>query len=195
MPARPRSADDPPKRTPTFGCEVHTWCSNSDDPKADDGEMYARVGVDVAGGVEPGATGVVWTSWKRMTKDWLGLSIAFEVVGPEATVFVEGWNKYRLAHNDLYVDAASLTVPMDPDPEPGPDPEPVPETEQVLMVVHPEEGVKEIPLYGQVRVAQAAENGMVMVTDERRGYLVAPERVYLAVFDPEVAEGMLEGDG
>jgi hypothetical protein len=29
---------------------------------------------------------------------------------PQATVFIRAWNKWRLSHNDVYLDAATLEV-------------------------------------------------------------------------------------
>lgn len=43
----------------------HVWCSQSDNPQADDGELYVRVGIDSHGRTDPRADDVVWSNWVR----------------------------------------------------------------------------------------------------------------------------------
>lgn len=102
----------------TFKANVQTWCSESDDPRADDGEMYFRVGLDLDGQTDPFTLGVVWSDWVRGTKDYQELSVSAITLTTNVTVFVYAWNKWKLSHNDAYVDKASLVVEQEEPPEP-----------------------------------------------------------------------------
>ena len=59
----------------TFSASVQVWCSQNDDPRADDGELYMRVGIDPMGGVDPWAGSVQWSGWKRGTKEHERISV------------------------------------------------------------------------------------------------------------------------
>jgi len=108
-----------------FSVSAQAWCSNSDDPAVSDGEMYLSLGIDPRGKEEPFELGVVWQPWA-----WVGptherfYSLPVRARDDHITVYVRSWNKWRLKHNDVYVDAASLTeidvCPDQPDPGPGP---------------------------------------------------------------------------
>ena len=102
----------------TFSASVQAWCSEHDDPLADDGEMYLRVGIDPTGGEDAWADSVVWSEWKRGTNEHRELVVAATARSDTVTVFVRAWNKWKLSHNDVYVDAAKQTVAgMDAPPE------------------------------------------------------------------------------
>jgi hypothetical protein len=94
----------------TFSASIQVWCSQKDNPRADDGELYMRVGIDPAGGIDPWADSVQWSAWERGTREHERISITATAAGGAATVFVRGWNKWKLSHNDAYVDDAQLIV-------------------------------------------------------------------------------------
>ncbi len=93
-----------------FDCMAQAWCSNSDDPTVSDGEMYVSLGISPSGGDNPWAQGVIWTEW-----DWIGpdyVTVESRTVTAQAdhiTVFVRAWNKWKLSHNDVYIDDCHLT--------------------------------------------------------------------------------------
>ena len=45
-----------------------------------------------------------------MTAEYQALEMQATADAPHATVFVRAWNKWRLSHNDVYVDAVTLEV-------------------------------------------------------------------------------------
>lgn len=94
----------------TFRAQVHGWCSQSDDPHKADGELYVRLGMDLQGGMDAFAPTVLWTNWERVTAEYQPLEMQAVADAPYCTVFVRAWNKWRLSHNDLYLDAATLEV-------------------------------------------------------------------------------------
>jgi len=98
----------------------HVWCSQSDNPQADDGELYVRVGIDSHGRTDPRADDVVWSNWVRGTNDWTAISLSTIAEADEVTLYVQGWNKWSLSHNDVYVDDIEFEVEGE---EPGPSPD------------------------------------------------------------------------
>jgi len=101
----------------TFRAWLHCWCSDSNDPTADDGEMYGSVGLDPQGGWNPWDVRVKWKPWTRLTAEWQKLAVTTVPTGPVTTAFVRTWNKYKLAHNDAYLDEASIVLtPIEPPP-------------------------------------------------------------------------------
>jgi hypothetical protein len=117
-----------PGSTLTFSASVQVWCSDSDDPRADDGELYMRVGIDPTGGTHAFAPSVQWSQWTRGTNVHQRISVTATAERDVATVFVRGWNKWELSHNDAYVDAARLVVVPPKPEEPPTDPEEPPAT-------------------------------------------------------------------
>jgi len=94
-----------PGRRYRFTVDAQTWCSSSDTPTADDGEMYVSLGLDPLGRTDAKALGVVWSPWQRATNQHVAYqSQVVEATGPAMTVYVRAWNKWRLKHNDIYVD-------------------------------------------------------------------------------------------
>ena len=107
----------------TFTAHVQAWCSNSDDPRVSDGEMYFKVGIDPWGGTDGFADTVRWDGdWYLVRGDYVERSIAVVAQEAQVTVFVRAWNKWALKHNDAYLDACSLTIaggePAPPVPPP-----------------------------------------------------------------------------
>ena len=94
----------------TLSGRVHCRGSQSDDPHKADGELYARLGMDLRGGMDPWASTVHWTNWQRLTAEYQPLELQAIADAPHATVFVRAWNKWRLSHNDVYLDAVTLEV-------------------------------------------------------------------------------------
>jgi hypothetical protein len=89
---------------------MHYWCSESDDPLAADGELYARLGLDLQGGMDPWAATVQWTRWARLTEEYQALELQAIADAPHATVFIRAQTRWRLSHNDVYRDAVTLEV-------------------------------------------------------------------------------------
>jgi len=104
-----------------FWVAAHAWCSNGDDPHVSDGEMYLSLGLDLGGGTNPFEQGVVWTPWRLLGADYARCgTLAVTALTEQMTVYVRAWNKWRLKHNDVYVDEAELNdVSAGPPPEPG----------------------------------------------------------------------------
>ena len=109
--------------TVLFRALVETWCSDSDDPYTADGEMYARLIIDPAGGYDPEALGVVRGDWHRARAQYDEIDVLAVAEANSVTVFVQFWNKWRMKHNDAYVGKAQLIVTGDPpvDPPEPPD--------------------------------------------------------------------------
>ena len=93
-----------------FSGWVQTWCSQSDDPHADDGELYFQLGLDLDGGINPWAPEVLWSGWERGTRAYQELEISAIATGPWVTCFVRAANKWRVSHNDAYIDLLRLEV-------------------------------------------------------------------------------------
>jgi len=92
-----------------FEVWVQAWCSNSDEPRVSDQEMYASLGIDPDGQTDARRKGVVWSTWKPIGTEYR------RIVTPPVrarenyiTVYIETWNKYRIKHADAYVDDATL---------------------------------------------------------------------------------------
>lgn len=96
--------------TITFRASGQVWCSESDDPRADDAELYFRLGIDREGGTDAYAGHVVWTDFIRGTAEYQEAEISAIAQATAITVFVRSWNKWPVKHNDMYVDKASLIV-------------------------------------------------------------------------------------
>lgn len=107
-------------RRVTARVPFHVWCSQSDDPAAADGELYLRVGIDPHGGVDPESDEVEWGNWVRGMRDWMEVALSTIAVENRVTVFIHGWNKWAVSHNDVYVDDVECEVEgVEPEP-PGP---------------------------------------------------------------------------
>jgi hypothetical protein len=104
-----------------FDAMAQAWCSNSDDPTVSDGEMYIRLGVDPFGRTDAFGPSVAWSDW-----DWVGAdykrytSPTIIADSGNVTVFVRAWNKWKLSHNDIYIDDTHL-VKVGAEPPPGGD--------------------------------------------------------------------------
>jgi hypothetical protein len=93
--------------------ECYEWenCAGgrvSDEPYG----IQLRVGIDQAGGVDPYAASVQWGAWFTATDRWTrGEALAW-ASAPTITVLIESRALFDWArlNNDVYVDAASLTV-------------------------------------------------------------------------------------
>jgi len=114
-------------RRVTARVPFHVWCSQSDDPKRDDGELYMRIGLGRSGGTDPAGADVEWSNWVRGTNDWTLISLSLITEQDDVTLFVQAWNKWALKHNDIFVDAIEFEVE-------GDEPAPPPPIEGVLRV-------------------------------------------------------------
>jgi len=114
-------------RRVTTRVPFHVWCSQSDDPKRDDGELYMRIGLDRNGGTDPESADVEWSNWVRGTNSWTIISLSLVTEQDDVTLFVHAWNKWALKHCDIFVDAIEFEVE-------GDEPAPPPPVEGVLRV-------------------------------------------------------------
>lgn len=168
----------------SFSVYAHAWCSNRDDPRAADGEMYLALGVDLTGGTDARAIHVRWTEWRRLTQDYRELTIADRTTGPELTVFVRAWNKWRLSHNDVYIDDASFTV------EGGQEPDPDPEPGACRVVFMDGNGEWDrIEFSDQAEYSVSAQGTLVEFRDGGRLFLVPVDRLVLASLSTEPNPG------
>jgi hypothetical protein len=101
-------------------------------------QIYGRVGIDLEGDTGPFGN-VIWGNWGWLQHGFEPLIVKamHEQAGP-ITVFLHCWNKYARKHNDVIVDAATLTVETGPEP---PEPPPPGGSGQYAMT-----GVIEIPI-------------------------------------------------
>jgi hypothetical protein len=105
-----RVTNIPAGATATFKANGQVWCSDSDDPRVSDGELYFRLGIDPTGGIDYRSGNVVWTDLVFGTKDYQEIQVSAIAQATSITVFVRSWNKWALKHNDMYVDKASLII-------------------------------------------------------------------------------------
>lgn len=89
--------------------DAQAWCSNGGDPRKSEGEMYLSLGIDLYGRMDPWERGVIWSPW------WPVGALYQTFTGPVThilstpiTLFVMGWNKWKMTHNDVIVDNATL---------------------------------------------------------------------------------------
>jgi len=108
-----------------FTISAHAWCDGGDDPDVSRGEMYLSLGIDPYGRAEPKAQGVVWTPWVPLDGVWMrARTLPVFIPGTAAiTLYVRAWNKWRLKHNDVYLDNAHCFL-LEPVGEPQPTPPP-----------------------------------------------------------------------
>jgi hypothetical protein len=109
-----------------FKIYIQAWYSRADDPRKSEGEMYAKLGVDLNGGEDGFSAAVNYSPvWEWVSADFVPLVYRFVATGPKATLFLMTWPKWKLRHNDVIVDKASLVrVGGEPGPEPSPEPSP-----------------------------------------------------------------------
>jgi len=107
-----------------FRANVQAWCSNGDDPRKSEREMYVSLGIGVHS--DPFELGAIWTPWQYIGAEYVMLtSPAVQAWSRQTFVAVRAWNKWKSKHADLYVDYAELTyVDIGGTPEPEPEPEP-----------------------------------------------------------------------
>jgi len=92
-----------------FSVSVQAWSSNGDDPRVSDGEMYTGLGIDPWGRTDAFELGVLWTSWIPLTAEHVRhQSVAVTAINPWITLFIRTWPKWKLKHNDVYVDWVRL---------------------------------------------------------------------------------------
>jgi len=109
-----------------FTVEGQAWCSDSDNPHTADGELYVSLGLDPYGREDAQAQGIVWSPWQRVTANYeTYASQKVEAQGGAMPVYIRAWNKWRLKHNDIYVDDLKwFEDGTDPEPPDPPDPPP-----------------------------------------------------------------------
>lgn len=108
-----------------FSLFGHGWSTNTNDPNLHDGEMYITLGIDPWGRVDPWERGVIWTNWMWLGPQYVEFrSVPTTANSTKITLFVEVWNKWRLQHNDAYLDSVTLheldqDIIIDPPPVEG----------------------------------------------------------------------------
>lgn len=125
----------------TFSANCQAWCTNGNDPRASERELYFCLGVDLSGGDNP-FENTVWTDWLYGTSEYQPLELCAFATGSKATLYIRAWNKWRSRHADAYVDRAKLLIES---PEPPPDPDPVPPagwTEEQIRTFARQEAIK-----------------------------------------------------
>ena len=174
--------------TVRFVAPVHAWCSGKDDPKVSDGEMYVKVGIDLDGGEDPWSDAVIWhdANWQYVGREWQEIGIAGIARGTAVTVFIRAWNKWKLKHNDFYVDACTMVVEGgEPIPDPDPDPVPLPEGSYVAVDDLTFDGPMHIvPLEAGSSFGAAAEGVYRFVGPSQRVVLVDAKHLSHAVIEP-----------
>jgi hypothetical protein len=128
-----------------FSVSAQAWCDEGNDPRVSQGEMYVALGIDPYGRTEPFGMGVLWSRWAWVSADHERVeSPIVQAQGGLVTVYVRAWNKWRLRHNDVYVDAARLDL-VELGGEPGPEPEPGEgvDYERIRGIVREEVGQRE----------------------------------------------------
>jgi len=92
-----------------FSASLQAWCDKGNDPRVSQGEMYVSLGIDPYGVLEPFRVGVMWSPWQWVSAEHRRLESPVVLARhTRITVLVRAWNKWRLRHNDVYVDAARL---------------------------------------------------------------------------------------
>jgi len=92
-----------------FSVSAQAWCDKDNDPALSRGEMYLSLGIDPEGESSPFRVGVQWSPWKWVGPDHKRFeSLEVQAQKPAITVCIRTWNKWKLRHNDVYVDAALL---------------------------------------------------------------------------------------
>jgi len=174
--------------TVRFVAPVHAWCSGKDDPKVSDGEMYVKVGIDLDGGEDPWSDAVIWhdANWQYVGREWQEIGIAGIARGTAVTVFIRAWNKWKLKHNDFYVDACTMVVEGgEPIPDPDPDPVPLPEGSYMAVDDLTFDGPMHIvPLEAGSSFGAAAEGVYRFVGPSQRVVLVDAKHLSHAVIEP-----------
>jgi len=106
-----------------FSVSAQAWCDSGNNPSVSQGEMYLALGIDPYGRRSPFEMGVLWSPWH-----WVGPmhermeSPLVQARENQVTVLIRAWNKWKLRHNDIYVDHALLEVGLPwepPTPAPG----------------------------------------------------------------------------
>jgi hypothetical protein len=81
-----------------------------------------KIGIDPTGGIDPNSSNVVWSAAFAPYDQWAEMSIAAQVNGTEATVFLWMSQAAGLALNNVYWDQASLTRTTEAAAVPGAQP-------------------------------------------------------------------------
>ena len=75
-----------------------------------DGRYYTQVGIDPAGGADPGSGEIVWSDTRDTMDTWLEHRVEAMTENGFVTVWLRGRTQWGLSHNDAYWDDASLTI-------------------------------------------------------------------------------------
>jgi len=110
---------------------VQAWCSNRDDPRVSEREMYISLGLnpwgqaDLVGdrGAGQWTPGTVWTPWAYVGAEFQVLETPpIMAMADSLVVCLRGWNKWKSKHADVILDHASLVHVAIGDQDPPIDP-------------------------------------------------------------------------
>jgi LysM repeat protein len=95
----------------TFSVNAYVWSSAFDnvDVSREDGDVVVQVGIDPAGGTDPAASSIVWSTAAERYDSWNQESVTTAVPAGTITVFVRGTVGVPAKNNNIYLDDASLT--------------------------------------------------------------------------------------
>lgn len=95
----------------TFSVYAYVWSSAFDnvDVSRDDGDIVVQVGIDPAGGTDPAASSIVWSTAAERYDSWNQESVTTEVPAGTITVFVRGTVGVPAKNNNIYLDDAALS--------------------------------------------------------------------------------------
>ena len=155
----------------TFTARVQAWCSDSDDPRISDAEMYFKVGIDPSGGTDAFSDAVVWDDdWFLVRGDYVERKIAAFAQAANITVFVRAWNKWAKKHNDAYVDTCTLLIEGGTPPPEPPEP-PEPPVNRSYVVIQVWDGTHTVPLERGTRT-DTTDEGIVAFVQPTQGVVV-----------------------
>lgn len=85
------------------------WSNNVDDPAQSPGEIYLSLCIDPYGRSNAWDQGVICTPWEWVTNSYEQVTTApIRAEANTITVYLMSWAKYRLKHDDMYVDDVAL---------------------------------------------------------------------------------------
>jgi LysM repeat protein len=132
----------------TFCIWVQIWSSSKDNPDRSEqpGNLRVSVGIDPLGRSDPYYPEVIWSEPVMENDQWLHLCISGPVLSNGVTVWTRSVVEFRVVHNDVYWDDATLVVSQPPPtPTPPPTSTPVPTATPVPSPTSPPTATPAIP--------------------------------------------------
>jgi len=87
---------------------IEMWSSSLPVDKTPNGRMFAKIGIDPYGGIDPESRDIVWS--KPVQDAWEYRLLEVEAIAQSSRVTVWVWSlaEWRMLHNDMYVDDVVL---------------------------------------------------------------------------------------